>query len=70
MGASNGKKPLKKEINLRMDIKSFYIIENIFSLISEKKKLSIIHYNKKYQNKFAINLEYYKEKIRKYKIGE
>ena len=71
MGASSAKKkPLETQINLREKIKSFYILQKIFSLISEKKKLTMINYNRKYQVKFGINIEYYKEKIGKYRIGE
>jgi len=32
--------PVKYINNLRKDIKSFYIIKNIFSFLQEKKKLS------------------------------
>ena len=57
-------------INLEKTIKSFYIIKYIFSFLSENKKLSLIFYNKQYQSKLEINIEYYKETSGKYKIAE
>jgi len=35
--------------NLRKSVKSKYIIQKIFSLLSDRQKLKIIIYNKKYQ---------------------
>ena len=58
MGGSNGK--MKKPVNLRKSVKSFYVIEAIFSLLSEKKKLNLIIYNKKYQRILGFNIDYYK----------
>ena len=55
------------DINL---LKSFYICKNIFSLISETKKLNLIIYNKNLQNKFQINLENYKNKSTRYIIKD
>ena len=66
MGASNG----KKIVNLRKSVKSFFIIENIFSFLKEKKKLSLIIYNKKYQDNFKIGIDYYKKISGKYLVGE
>ena len=47
--------------NLRKAMKSSYIIKQLFSYLSENKKLSIIIYNKNYQNLFEINIEDYKK---------
>ena len=68
MGSSSGK--VKKPVNLRNSVKSFYIIETIFSILSEKKKLNMIIYNKKYQNNFEVNIEYYKAMSVRYIVGE
>ena len=68
MGLSQGK--LISTIALRKSIKSFYIIEDIFSLLPKKRKLQIIVYNKKYQEKLNINIEDYKELCIKYIIRE
>ena len=51
-------------------VKSLYITKFIFSLLSKKKKLNMIIYNKKYQNKFEIKIDYYKKISGKYIIGE
>ena len=59
----------KFKINLR-DIKSSYIIKQIFSFIYEKQKLRMILYKKELQNMCAIDIEDYKKKSGKYKIGE
>ena len=59
-----------KPVDLRNSVKSFYIIEKIFSILSEKKKLNMIIYNKKYQNNFEVNLEYYKAMSGRYIVGE
>ena len=45
-------------------------MQNIFSLLTEKKKLLIISYNKKYQAKLDINIENFKKICVKYIIGE
>ena len=68
MGGSNGK--MKKPVNLRKSVKSFYVIKAIFSLLSEKKKLNLIIYNKKYQNNFELNLDYYKVISGRYIVEE
>ena len=56
-------------INLRKSVKSFYIINEIFSYLEEVKKLELIKYNKKYQNEFGINFEYYKNRANRYIEG-
>ena len=60
----NGNK--KAQINNLEDIKSLYIIKEVFSLIYEKQKLNIIIYNKHLQNKFEVNIEDYKKLSGKY----
>ena len=57
-------------INLKESIKSKYLIKKIFSFISEKKKLKIIIYNKKYQDLFAIKLENYQNISERYIEGK
>ena len=59
----------KFKINLR-DIKSLYIVKKIFTFLDENKKLEMIVYNKKLQKMNLINIEDYKIKSGKYKIGE
>ena len=68
MGLSQGK--LLKPVNLRKSLKSTYILKNIFSLLTEKKKLTIISYNKKYQANLDISIENFKSICIKYIIGE
>ena len=41
-------------------IKSQYVLKDIFSFLSEKRKLEIIIYNKDLQEKLDINIENYK----------
>ena len=57
-------------INLKRTVKSFYIIKDIFSFLSEKKKLEIIEYNKKLKELLGITLENYKKLSGKYIIGK
>ena len=58
-------------VNLIKAVKSeIPIIENIFSFLEEKTKLNIIVHNKKYQNLFGIDINYYKNKSGKYRIIE
>ena len=51
-------------------IKSIYNIKTIFSYISEKKKLNMIIYNKKFQSKFYVDINSYKKISGRYLIGE
>ena len=60
---------IKYKTSLR-EIKSSYIIKVIFSFLSEKQKLNLIIYNKEFQKMLLVDLENYKEKSEKYKIGE
>ena len=59
----------KEKINIR-DIKSSFILEKIFSFLSEKQFLMMIMYNKRLQNMLSISIEDYLKKSGKYKIGE
>ena len=58
-------KKAKKNIE---DIKSSYIIKEVFSFLSKKQKLNMIIYNKNLQNIFGVNIEDYKKISGKYKI--
>ena len=58
-----------KAINIE-DIKSSYIIKEIFLLLNQKQKLNMIIYNKQLQNIFEVNIEDYKKISGKYKIIE
>ena len=51
----------KINVDLSDSIKSKYILKHIFSYLCIKKKLDIIKYNKKIQNKFQIDIEFYKK---------
>ena len=56
------KDPIKiSNVNLLDSIKSFYIQKNIFSYLAKKRILQLFMYNKKYQNIFNYNLDYYKK---------
>ena len=58
-------KKAKKNIE---DIKSSYIIKEVFSFLSKKQKLNIIIYNKQLQNICGFDIEDYKKISGKYKI--
>ena len=60
----------KDHIKSIKDIKSSYIIKEVFSFIDEKLMLNMIIYNKHLQNKFEVDIEDYKKISGKYKIGE
>jgi len=51
-------------INLIKTVKSQYIIKSIFSCLKEKIKMTIIVHNKKYQNLFGFDINYYKKKVK------
>ena len=53
-----------------LSIKSLDIINLIFSYVDEKRKLILILYNKKLQNKLDITINNYKNISKRYKIGE
>ena len=52
------------------EIKSTFIIKNIFSYLLEKQKLHLVIYNKELQKIYLIDIEDYKEISGKYIIGE
>ncbi len=52
------------------NIKSPYILRKLLSLLCETKKLDLLIYNKRLQNKMKINIENYKNIRYKYKIAE
>ena len=60
---------LNDEIKNEKSIKSFYILEDIFSFLPVKQILNLIIYNKYLQKKFDINIEDYKKISGKYKEG-
>ena len=51
-------------------IKSNYLIQYIFSLLNQNRKLKLVKYNKNLQNNLTINLDDYKNLSRKYIIYE
>ena len=53
-----------------INLKSKYIINIIFSVIKEERKLKLVKYNKKLQNRININLLNYKFYSKKYIIFE
>ena len=57
----------RSEINIEKDIKSFYILQNIFSFLSEKQKLYMVIYNKQIQKKLDVDIEDYKNIVGIYK---
>ena len=60
-----------KEIkSLIENIKSSFILKDIFLFLNEKQKLNLIIYNKQLQNIFGIDIKAYKKVSGKYKIGE
>ena len=58
-----------KVINID-NIKSPFIIKDIFSLLNENKKLNIIIYNKKLQNLLEVDIERYKNISGRFIEGE
>ena len=58
----------KNKINIR-DIKSPFIIKNIFSFLSEKQKLNMVMYNQQSQKLLVLDIKDYKKISGKYKIG-
>ena len=59
----------KKKIYIG-DIKSTYILKDIFSYLNKKQKLNLIMYNKQLQERLSVDIEDYKEVSGKYKIAE
>ena len=63
----NKLRDIKYKINIK-NIKSSYVIQNIFSFLSEEQILEILMYNKELQKVLSIDIEYYKNKSGKYII--
>ena len=61
---------IKSEKKIGKSIQSLYILKDIFSFLSEKKKLEIIIYNKELQKILDINIEDYKKIRGIYRVGE
>jgi len=59
---------IKNIINIR-DIKSSFIIKNIFSFLSEKQILNMVMYNQQFQKLLLVDITNYKKMSGKYKIG-
>ena len=55
------KQTLNSDVNLLISLKSYYILENIFSFLYERKKLDLIIYNKKYKKKLGLSIDDYKK---------
>ena len=74
MGIHHDNKTLEKTKEKIFDhdkiesIKSLYITKIIFSFLSDNVKLNLIKFNKKYQNKLGINIEYFEKLYGKYEI--
>ena len=60
---------LKEKIKIQDDIKSSYIIKEVFSFLKEKNKLNIIIYNRELQKIIGVDIEDYKKIDGKYKTG-
>ena len=57
-------------VDLRNSIKSYYILEHIFSYLNINEKLDLIKYNQEIQKKLNINIENYKLISGRYFEGE
>ena len=53
-----------------MNIKSNYILKNLFKMISKSLYLDLINYNKALQSRMEIDINDYKNIGKKFKIGE
>ena len=62
------KKIICNNCNIR-NIKSIFILRDLFNLLDGKNKLEIINYNKEFQNKLAVKVNYYKRMCYKYCEG-
>ena len=58
------------KVNLIRSVSLSFIKENIFSLLTDKKKLKLISYNKNYQNKLEIDINAFKRVSGRHIIGE
>ena len=66
MGSSSSKENNKENESAKPNpfienIKSRYILSKIYDIMSKKKKLEIIKYNKKIQNRINLSVKDYKE---------
>ena len=59
-----------QSVNLRILIKSPFIIKKIFSFLEESLKLNVVIYNRFYHNLFGIDIEYLEKVSGKYINGE
>ena len=50
----------KYDINLLLNIRSKYILQQIFDYLNEKRCFKIIKYNKNIQKKLDLNINHYK----------
>ena len=57
-----------KKLKCLGNIKSSYIIMNVFSFLEKKQKLNLIIYNKKFQKIFGVGFEDYREISKIYRI--
>ena len=64
----NKSQNIKYKINLK-DIKSYFILTNILSFLSEKQRLNLIIHNKELQRKVSNDINDYKKISGRYKIG-
>ena len=58
-----------EKINYLLEIKSLYIIKDIFLFLEEKQKLNMIIYNKELQEILGVDIKDYKNISGKFKIG-
>jgi len=58
---------IRNKINIR-DIKSYFIVKNIFSFLPQKQILNMIMHNKFFQNLFSVNIKNYIKVSGKYRI--
>ena len=56
-------------MNLKILVKSKYILKKILLILDEKRKLLLLKYNKDYHKLMGINIDNYKKLSGKIKIG-
>ena len=61
---------MDEKINEFENIKSNYILNNIFSFLEKMRTLNVIKYNKSMLNKLKITIEDYKKTSGKYIVGD
>ena len=62
-------KDIKHKINIK-DIKSSFIIKDLFLFLSEKQRLNVIIYNKELKKLLSVDINDYKKLSSKYIIGD